>query len=282
MIATTSAYHTTRNGTNLHIIEAGKPDGLPVILLHGLGGSTDTFTSLLPRLEPEKNRLISVDLEGFGKTGLSSPGAALSIPRYVDDVESLVAFLQGPLAETHDAKVLFIGHSLGAIIAMHYAAKHPDHVRGLALLGAGRSIANIPAAKERMLGLAATTRTDGIEAAAGIATVSNFPVEGDVLPQHRDSVREAVARCDPEGYARGCEALAGRDHVDPEYGRIVAPTVFIAGGGDIISPPERSLGLKELVGENASVKVIEGVGHQMILQSLEETVAAITGLLSRL
>ncbi|KAH8705696.1 alpha beta hydrolase fold family [Talaromyces proteolyticus] len=293
MLSQISSYYQVSPETNLHAAQTGNPTGPLVILLHGLGGSTETFVPILPYLNPETNRIVSVDLEGFGKTGLSSSDIELSIPRYVDELESLVALLQKP-AESDDAaaestqnstqhRVLIIGHSLGSIIAMHYAAKHPEHTRGLALLGPGRSIAHIPAARERMLSLATKARIEGISAVAEVAAVSNFPAQSGVMVPEglRESVRQAVAACKAEAYANTCEAVAGLDHLDPNYGLINAPTLLLAGSGDVISPPERSVGLKELIGDNAWVTVLENVGHQMILQDLDGSVKAIRSLLDK-
>jgi pimeloyl-ACP methyl ester carboxylesterase len=293
MPSPTSLYCQVSPETNIHITITGNPTGPLVVLLHGLGGSTETFVPILPYLEPETNRIVSVDLEGFGKTGLSSSDVKLSIQRYVDELESLVALLQKPAegeaaaAESPQKStkhgVLIIGHSLGSIIAMHYAAKHPENTRGLALLGPGRSIAHIPAARERMLSLASKARVEGISAVADVAAISNFPVQsGLAVPEGlRDNVRQAVATCNAEAYAKACEAVAGLDHVDPDYSLINVPTLLLAGGGDVISPPDRSMGLKELIGDNAWVTVLEGVGHQMILQDLEGSVKAIKSLLDK-
>lgn len=277
----TSFYHKTPNGTNLHFTQTGNPSGPLAVLLHGLGGSTKTFEPILQSLSPQLRRLICVDLEGFGQTPLASPDTTLSISRYVDNLEHLVAYLQGPLGAS-SGKLLFIGHSLGSIISMHYASRHPDQICGLILLGPGRSIAHIPAARERMLGLAAKARAEGIQAVADTAAVSNFPSKGTVPPEIRQLVREAVASCDAESYARACEAIAGLDHLDPDYSSICAPTLLLAGSDDIISNPQTSLGLQELIGDNARVKILEGVGHQMILQDFEGTTDAIISLVDKL
>ncbi|KAL3459756.1 Alpha/Beta hydrolase protein [Aspergillus heterothallicus] len=272
----TSSYFKTPNGTNVHFTQTGNPTGTLIVLLHGLGGSTETFTPLLPHLRAETHRIVCVDLEGLGKTSLSAPYVTLSVTRYVDDLEYLVASLQGT-----EESLLLVGHSLGGIIATQYAARHPAKVKGLALLGTGRSIASIPPARERMLALAAKTRAEGIQAAADTAAISNFPMTGEVAQALRDSVREAVAKSDVEGYARACEAVAALDHLDPDYARITAPTLLIAGSGDVISPPDRSFGLKELIGDNAWVTVLDGVGHQFILQDLDGCVGAFGTLFER-
>lgn len=287
----TSSYTQTTNGTKVHINKTLNQSGPLIILLHGLGGSTETFTSLLPYLYPETNRLVSVDLEGFGKTYLSSPDVNISIPRYVDDLEYIMASLQEcerkQNEEDRPRDTVIVGHSLGSIIAMHYAAAHPTKISGLVLLGAGRSIAHIPAARERMLSLATKARIEGICAVADIAATSNFPPPGqwpsstriERQEELRESVRRAVMKCEAEAYAKACEAVAGLDHTDPDYSKITVPALLLAGSGDVISPPDRSMGLKDLFGGDAKVRVLDGVGHQMILQDLDSCVREIRGFL---
>ncbi|KAL4962754.1 alpha/beta fold hydrolase [Aspergillus stella-maris] len=278
-MAVMSCYHETANGTKTHYTTVGNPEGTLIVLIHGLGGSTETFTPLVPHLQPEIYRIVCVDLEGFGKTFLSSPDTVPSITRYVDDLESLMASLPG--AKEAPMTIILIGHSLGGIIATQYAARHPENIHGLALLGSGRSIANIPAARERMLGMAAKVRAEGITAAAEMAAASNFPSTVEVPLNMRDTVRASVMKSDPEGYARACEAIAGLNHIDPDYSLITAPTLLLAGSGDVISPPERSYGIKGLIGDNAWVNVLEGVGHQFILQDLEGCVRALDELFDK-
>ncbi|KAL4790927.1 Alpha/Beta hydrolase protein [Aspergillus venezuelensis] len=275
-----SCYHETANGTKTHYTTVGNPKGTLIILVHGLGGSTDTFAPLIPQLRPQIYRIVCVDLEGFGKTPLSSPDTVPSVSHYVDNLESLVASLQG--AKEAPMTTILIGHSLGGIITTQYAALHPENILGLALLGSGRSIANIPAARERMLSMAAKVRAEGIAAAAEMAAFSNFPSIIEVPSDMRDTVRASVMKSDPEGYARACEAIAGLNHVDPDYSRITAPTLLLAGSGDVISPPERSYGIKGLIGNNAWVTVLEGVGHQLILQDLEGSVRALIELFDKI
>ncbi|KAK3066184.1 hypothetical protein LTR53_017572, partial [Teratosphaeriaceae sp. CCFEE 6253] len=159
--ATASLQHTTPQGTRTHYTHCGTATGPLLILLHGLGGSSVIFTSLLPHLPLHQYRVLSVDLEGFGLTQLSDCEVQLSVDRYVADLESLVAHVESDdstQAAKHsvvEVPVVIIGHSLGSIIALHYASRHADKVKGLGLLGVGRSASHIPAARERMLGLAA-------------------------------------------------------------------------------------------------------------------------------
>ncbi|KAL6352300.1 hypothetical protein LRP88_14413 [Fusarium phalaenopsidis] len=105
-----------------------------------------------------------------------------------------------------------------------------------------------------MLDLAVNTREKGINFAADLALQTNFYQDetGRVAdPEIKLLVRCAVAASDPEAYAQTCKAVADPNHVDPDYGAIMGPTVLIAGDKDKISPVARSEGLRELLGGEA-------------------------------
>ena len=169
----TSLYFKTTSGTNTHYLQAGDPSGPLLVCLHGLGGSTETFSPLVPFL-PQAYNIVLVDFPGFGKTPLAGVRKPLSVEGLVVDLADLIASLRGSSNGSASSKVVIFGHSLGAIVALHYAAKHPHSVGGLMLLGPGRAAGHIPAVRQRMLDLAAAVRKEGIKYAADIAAKSNF------------------------------------------------------------------------------------------------------------
>jgi pimeloyl-ACP methyl ester carboxylesterase len=94
-----------------------------LILLHGIGSRG---VSWLPVVEPlsEHFRIIVPDLRGHGES--DKPDAGYRLEHYVADLEGLIAAMQ-----LHRPAIL--GHSLGALIAMDWAAEHPDEAACLIL-----------------------------------------------------------------------------------------------------------------------------------------------------
>ena len=243
----------------------GAENGPVMVMLHGLGGSSSFFQPLVDEFS-STHKIIRIDWAGLGRTRLTKINGKITIPGYVKDLEKLFEAVQV------STPVVLIGHSLGSVVAMHYAAKHPTKVGGLVLIGPGRSRAQIPAAKAFTLQMAKNARE------LGMANMADGTVAKNVAPSSssvvRAFVREVIAAQDGEGYAQVCEAACDDTHVDPQYGDITAKTVVIAGDQDLIAPEEQCRGIQGLIGDNAAFKLVHA-GHQQVLEDSKSTIAGI-------
>jgi pimeloyl-ACP methyl ester carboxylesterase len=97
-----------------------------VILIHGLGSSSSYFLPVIPYLTPSI-RCIAVDIAGSGLSELGE--SEQTIDSILEDVVSLLDAL--------DIKnnVTIVGHSMGGIVASHFAANHLNRVNGVVLIG---------------------------------------------------------------------------------------------------------------------------------------------------
>ncbi|NLX19766.1 MAG: alpha/beta hydrolase [Desulfobulbus sp.] len=111
-------------GCQVHCLEGGSADGLPVVLLHGMKFQAETWQELgtLEVLSGLQLRVIALDMPGFGK----SPGCDQQ------PVEILAEVLQ----QLGTGQAVFIGPSMGGRIAMEFAIAHPQSIAGLVLVGA--------------------------------------------------------------------------------------------------------------------------------------------------
>src|SRR3954470_3210585 len=99
-------------------------DGDAVLCIHGLGGSSNSWTPILPALAGF--RIVRPDLPGSARTGFVE--GTVSIESLVDAMDRLLSALDLP-------SVHVVAHSLGTIVAQHLAVRQPDRVRSLALFG---------------------------------------------------------------------------------------------------------------------------------------------------
>ena len=99
-------------------------EGDAVVCVHGLGGSSNSFTALMPALAGR--RVLRLDLPGSARS--SAVSGALSIARFADCVRTVCARLG--VTRAH-----LVGHSMGTIVCQHLAVDAPKLVRSLALFG---------------------------------------------------------------------------------------------------------------------------------------------------
>lgn len=121
--------HTVRcAGLNLHVADWGDAGGWPVLMLHGIRSFADTFEGLAGALQPGY-RVLALDHRGRGQSDWD-PGRNYYTDAYVQDVRSVVEQLGL-------SRFDLLGHSMGGINAIVYAAAHPDRVRKLVVEDAG-------------------------------------------------------------------------------------------------------------------------------------------------
>jgi len=238
-------------------------EGPAVVCVHGLGGSSNTWTPLMPALL--RHRVIRIDLPGSGRSQGAEPvGGALSIERYVEAVLGICARLN--IARAH-----WLGHSMGTIVVQHVAAAQPRQVASVALFGP--LIAPPDAARVAMQARAAKAR----EGAAGMHEITqallNTALSADTrqrLPVAVAFVRESLMRQDGQAYARSCEALAGARAAAIE--RIEAPVLLVTGDEDAVAPPQavRAMADKLHGAKSTRVVVLPRCGHWTPLERPEE------------
>ncbi|GAB4569632.1 MAG: alpha/beta hydrolase [Anaerolineae bacterium] len=129
----------TVNGLRTYVIDAGPEDGLPVLLVHGLGGSTFSWRENIAALADAGYRTIALDLPGFGLT--DKPLA------YDYSHPSQADFIAALLDAVGIEQAVLVGHSMGGSIIGHVAVRHPERVSGLVFVdGAVNTEASRPTA----------------------------------------------------------------------------------------------------------------------------------------
>ncbi len=248
----------------LHLIDRvaveDEGEGPVIVCVHGLGGSSNTFTPLLPALA--RHRVVRVDLAGSGRSQRAQ--GELSIERYVDDLLRICARLE--IGKAH-----WVAHSMGTIVAQHVAVSKSELVASLALFGP--LIAPPEAARAAMRSRAQQAR-EGVAAMHGITTsLLGAALSADTRersPLALAFVRESLMRQDGEAYARSCEALAGAQPAAVD--RIAAPVLLVTGDEDGVAPPQsvRALADRLHAARSTKVVVLPRCGHWTPIERPEE------------
>ena len=111
----------------IRYLDWGEGSSSHLILLHGLGSQAHTWDEFGNELS-SSFRVVAPDLRGHGESDHSEEGYAPA--RFHEDVKALARSLNIPSFD-------LVGHSLGALIAIGFAAEHPDLVNRLVLEDGG-------------------------------------------------------------------------------------------------------------------------------------------------
>ncbi|MFL5258716.1 MAG: alpha/beta fold hydrolase [Hyphomicrobiales bacterium] len=240
--------------------------GDTVILIHGLGGSSNTFCPQMAVLG--RHRAIRPDLPGSGRTRLGAQ--KLSIELFADHIVALARVL-------NVGRAILVGHSMGTIVCQHVAAQSPELAAGLVMFG---PISEPPSsARDAFRERAKRARAEGMQGIADAIVGSGLSAE---TRQKRLAavafVRESLMRQDPEGYASTCEALAEARAVDP--GRIACPVLLVTGEEDQVAPPSAVNMMRERF-RRAGATVLGKCGHWTTVEKPDECNASLREFLTK-
>ena len=164
--------HLTLAGLHWPASEAGSGD-TPVLMLHGWLDNSLTFYRLAPTLRSLGN-IWAMDHAGHGYSDHRPEGQSYLLADYVADLAELI--------ETHFAdhdKVDLVGHSLGGIVSMLYAAAFPEKVRRLVMIDSLGPISKAPEESVSQLRRGIRKRLSGSGASTGYPSLDPQPGAGN-------------------------------------------------------------------------------------------------------
>ena len=224
---------------------AGK--GEPVVLVHGLSGSTRWWSRNVSAIA-ERYRIYLVDLPGFG--------TMRSLRRWFVLAET-ATWLSEWMEAAGLERAHLVGHSMGGYISIRLAARRPELVRRLVLVAP----AGVPAERS-MLG-----HLVPLLLAAHYATPAFMPV----------LVRDAM-RMGPTTLWRAARDLLTED-VREDLRNIEASTLLVWGENDPLIPPAVGDLLREEI-PNSRLLLLQRAGHVPMFDQPKEFDAALLAFLA--
>ena len=234
----------TLDGINLHYRIDGNPNGKPIVFANSLGTDLRLWDAVLPLL-PQENCYIRYDKRGHGLSQCTP--APYSMGALVRDVEQLMDHLG-----VTDA--LFVGLSIGGMIAQGLAVKRLDLVRAMVLSNTAAKIGQPEMWQSRI---------DAVRK-GGIASLSDAVMERwfgrDFHATADMQLWKAMLERQPaEGYIGCSAAISGTDFYTPTSG-LRLPTLGIAGSEDGSTPPDLVRETVELI-PGSKFELIRKAGH---------------------
>lgn len=243
----------------LHVREDGTPDGAPVVFANSLGTDLRLWDHVLPLL-PEGLRIIRYDKRGHGLS--DCPRGPYSMGALVRDAEAVLDALKV-------RNCLFVGLSIGGMIAQGLAVKRMDQVRAMVLSNTAAKIGQPDMWQDRINAV----QKDGIEALADGVMERWFSAPFRETREFH-AWRNMLIRQPAEGYAGCSAAIAGTDFYTPTSG-LRLPTLGIAGSEDGSTPPDLVRETVDLI-PGARFELIRRAGHLPCVEQPQEYAAILS------
>lgn len=253
------------NGSEAFVATGGRdfnPSEPTVVLLHGAGFDHTTWSLHTRWFAHHGYSVLAPDLPGHGR----SAGAAL--PTIADMADWTAALMQ----TTGASSAHLIGHSMGSLVALETAARHPEIVSALSLIGTSAGMAVGPA----LLSAAQVNDPAAIAMVSIWGLGSDAELGGSLAPglwMHTGAQR-VLERCQPGVLFNDLSACNAYTNAPAAAAQISVPATIILGERDMMTPAKAGKALAAAI-PNARTVILPGAGHMMMVERPDELLAAL-------
>jgi pimeloyl-ACP methyl ester carboxylesterase len=232
------------------------------VLLHGAGFDHSTWALHSRWFAHHGFSVLAPDLPGHGR----SAGSALrSIAEMADWTAALLDSAQA-------AKAALIGHSMGSLIALETAARHPAKVSALSLIGTAATMTVGP----DLLKAAEVNDDAAIDMVSIWGLGYRAELGGSLAPglwMHAGA-QSVLKHCSPGVLFSDLSACNSYQNALSAAAGITVPTTLILGERDMMTPAKAGKALAAAI-PHARTVILPGAGHMMMAEQPDQLLAAL-------
>ncbi|HYG95972.1 MAG TPA: alpha/beta hydrolase [Solirubrobacterales bacterium] len=252
-----------------NVTEHGPPGAQPMLFAHGFGCDQNMWRFVWPRFESEY-RIVLFDHVGAGGSDLAAydPGRYSSLQGYAEDVCEICREL-----DLRD--VVFVGHSVSAMIGVLAAAAEPERFARLVLVGPSARYIDDDGyvggfSREDIEGLLESMDSNYLGWSSQMAPVI---MGNDDRPELGEELTNSFCRTDPE-IARSFARVTFMSDNREDLARVDVPSLVLQCSDDAIAPVEVGRFVDRELPDSRFV-MLDAVGHCPNLSAPEQTASAI-------
>ena len=250
---------------NISFSDVGK--GTAVVVLHGFLENSTMWKSTMLELS-KRNRVIAIDLLGHGKSDCL--GHVHTMGLFAETVAAILKHLR-------IRKCVLVGHSLGGYVALAYAEKHPQKVKGLCLMN---STSNEDDAERKALRIRANKMIQSNFANMVRMSFTNLFGEKSrlIFKSEITLALEEALQTPIQGYIAGQEGMRIRPNRNAVLIENNFKKLIIIGEKDPVLAIETSL---EEAKKTLSKAIVFPDGHMSHIENTPELTLALTAFVKR-
>lgn len=265
-----------RDGCHLVYKEIGPKDApVTVVFIHGFTLAADSFfmvTDYLRAQFPNVKSLL-MDLRGHGETG-EMPAELLTIDACGDDILALIR------ERSPQSKIIFVGHSMGGLIALNALKKAPDNVAGLVLIASSIESLSSQGLPQVLASPLADKAQEAVELAPGdaqkmkdaLATVLAPALSATVFKRNGTDYNlvefhaSMIDHTPLETFVGFFDDLQEHDELDAASSLQGVPGYILVGKKDDVTPEPQADRIKGLWPQAQEMR-LDKAGHMLILET---------------
>lgn len=254
-------------GVTLPYVEQGNLTGVPVIFLHGVSDSHQSW-DLVRRYLPEELRAFAMTQRGHGDA--SKPRSTYDATELAEDIRQ---FMDAVGLESAS----FVGHSMGSFVAQRFAIDNPDKIDSLTLIGSFATCLD----NQGVIEFTANEISNLIDPISEefVREFQASTVSGNVDGEHFETAIGESLKVPSYVWKAACEGMIVRDHSD-ELPRIKAKTLLIWGDQDAYFDYTEQQRLLNGI-QGAQLKIYTGIGHAPNWEDPERVAADVSAFVEK-
>jgi pimeloyl-ACP methyl ester carboxylesterase len=255
------------NGTDIFIATGGRKFDLAlptVVMLHGAGFDHTSWALHSRWFAHHGYGVLAPDLPGHGR----SAGAPLST------IADMADWTGALLDAAGASKARLIGHSMGSLIALETAARHPAKVSALSLIATAATMTVGP----DLLKAAEANDQAAIDMVSVWGLGYHAELGGSLAPglwMHYGAAR-VLEHCRPGVLFNDLSACNAYQNALAAAAQVTVPATLILGERDMMTPARAGKALASAL-PNSRTVMLSGAGHMMMTERPDELLAALQG-----
>ena len=253
------------NGSHTFVATGGKDfdSSLPaIVFLHGAGMDHSVWALLARAFAHHGYAVLAPDLPGHGR----SAGKPLtSIAALADWTAALIDVAGAKAAR-------LVGHSMGSLVALETAARHPDKVTGLGLIATTATMR----VSDDLLNAARANDHDAVDMIAIWGEGYRASLGGSQAPGlwMLGGAERLLERAQPGAIFADLSACNAYQDALSTAAKITVPSIVIQGSRDLMTPAKGGKALAAAI-PNCRLALIEGAGHVLMSERPDDVLAAL-------